>query len=63
MSTLHHDLLTVKEVSKRLNLCRSKVYGLIRWNGLPVVHFGRATRVDPIELDAWVEKRKKEGRS
>ncbi|MFL5699323.1 MAG: helix-turn-helix transcriptional regulator, partial [Ktedonobacteraceae bacterium] len=49
--------LSIPEVCESLRLSRAKVYRLIYYEGLPVVHFGRAARVSVVELQAWVERR------
>jgi excisionase family DNA binding protein len=38
-------LLSIPEVAASLRLSRAKVYRLIYYEGLPVLHFGRAVRV------------------
>jgi excisionase family DNA binding protein len=50
-------LLTIPEVAAKLGLGRSKVYDLIRDEGLPIVKFGTAARVPVKELEQWVTKR------
>ena len=51
------QLWTITQVSKALNLGRTKVYQLI-WNEhLPVQRFGRAVRVSPLELQRWLAER------
>ena len=52
-------LLDIPEVCKSLRLSRAKVYRLIYFEGLPVVHFGRAVRVSVKALEQWVERREK----
>jgi excisionase family DNA binding protein len=52
-------LLSIPEVCESLRLSRAKVYRLIYYEGLPVVHFGRAVRVSVIALQAWIEQRAK----
>ena len=53
------QLWTVAQVSKALNLGRTKVYELI-WKGhLPVQRFGRAVRISPAELQRWLAEREK----
>ena len=52
-------LLSIPQVCKSLSLSRTKVYELIEWEGLPVVHFGRAVRVSMIALERWLEEREK----
>ena len=52
-------LLEIPQVCESLRLSRAKVYRLIYYEGLPVVHFGRAVRVSVIALQQWVEQRDK----
>ena len=52
-------LLDIPQVCESLCLSRAKVYRLIYYEGLPVVHFGRAVRVSVIALQEWVEQRAK----
>jgi excisionase family DNA binding protein len=55
--TVEPMLLTVTQVAAMLNLGRSKVYNLIRFEGLPTVKLGAATRVPVKELEAWLKTR------
>jgi excisionase family DNA binding protein len=57
--TVHPLLLSIPEVAESLRLSRAKVYRLIYYEGLPVVHFGRAARVSVIALQEWIERREK----
>jgi excisionase family DNA binding protein len=50
-------LLTIPQVGAMLGLGHSKVYDLIRQEGLPTVKFGAAVRVPAEELKQWVKKR------
>jgi excisionase family DNA binding protein len=50
-------LLTIPQVAAMLNLGHSKVYDLIRYEGLPTAKFGTATRIPAEELKAWVKQR------
>ncbi len=50
-------MLDIPEVAESLRLSRAKVYRLIYYEGLPVVHFGRAARVSVVALQEWVERR------
>ncbi len=50
-------LLTIPQVSAMLGLGRSKVYDLIRDEGLPTAKFGTAVRVPAEELKQWVKRR------
>jgi excisionase family DNA binding protein len=52
-------LLDIPEVCESLRLSRAKVYRLIYYEGLPVVHFGRAVRVSVVALQQWLEQREK----
>ena len=47
-------LLNVRDVAERLRLPRSSVYMLIQRGELPVVRFGKALRVLPQDLEAYV---------
>ncbi len=50
-------LLNMQQVGQLLGLSRSKVYKLIKWEGLPVIRFGRALRVSSLSLQQWVAER------
>ncbi len=52
-------LLSIPEVAASLRLSRAKVYRLIYYEGLPVVHFGRSARVSVSALQEWIERREK----
>ena len=52
-------MLDIPEVCQSLRLSRAKVYRLIYYEGLPVVHFGRSARVSVIALQEWIEQRAK----
>ncbi len=49
--------LTIPQVAAMLNLGHSKVYDLIRHEGLPTTKFGTAVRVPAEELKAWLKRR------
>ena len=51
--------LNIPQVCASLRLSRAKVYRLIYYEGLPVVHFGRAARVSVIALQEWLDQREK----
>ena len=57
MSAVEPMLLTIPDVAMKLGLGRTKVYALIRDEGLPAVKFGTATRVPIKELEEWVTRR------
>ena len=48
-------LLTIPQVAKALGLGRTKVYELIKYEGLPTVPIGTAIRVSITSLQKWVE--------
>jgi excisionase family DNA binding protein len=50
-------LLTIPQVSAMLGLGHSKIYDLIRQEGLPTVKFGTATRIPAEELKQWIKQR------
>ena len=50
-------LWTLEQVCTSLSLGRTSVYGLIEREGLPVVRFGRAIRVNTLHLRVWLEQR------
>jgi excisionase family DNA binding protein len=52
-------MLDIPEVAASLRLSRAKVYRLIYYEGLPVVHFGRSARVSVIALQDWIDQREK----
>lgn len=49
------QLLTIPEVAKRLSIGRSKVYELIKHNGLPIVLVGHSMRVSEPSLQKWIQ--------
>jgi excisionase family DNA binding protein len=51
-------LITVEEAMRLLRIGRTKLYGLIRQEGLPVHHFGRRVLIDPNELRPWLAQRR-----
>jgi excisionase family DNA binding protein len=57
ISPVEPMLLTIPDVAVKLGLGRSKVYDLIRDEGLPTVKFGTATRVPIKELEQWITRR------
>ena len=58
-TTISPLFLDIPEVCESLRLSRAKVYRLISYEGLPVVHFGRAVRVSASALQEWIERREK----
>lgn len=57
-----NKLLKIPEVGERLGLNRSTVYRLIDAGAFPTVHVGarQATRVEESELDAYIERNRRE---
>lgn len=53
-------LITVDEAAQMLSMGRTKLYDLIRYEGFPVVRFGKAVMIRPSEMLAWLEKRKEQ---
>lgn len=51
-------LLTLRETAERLALSERMVRSLIAANRLRRVQIGRAVRIDPVDLRAFVEKSK-----
>jgi excisionase family DNA binding protein len=49
--------LTISDVSAMLRLGRTKVYDLIKREGLPTVKFGTATRVPVEQFERWCQQR------
>ncbi len=49
--------LTIPQVAQSLGLGRTKVYELINREGLPVVKFGRASRVPVAGFQQWIAQR------
>lgn len=54
-------LLNMEQVGQFLGLSRSKVYKLIKREGLPVIRFGRALRVSSRSLQQWLAEREEKG--
>lgn len=55
--------ITVEQAAKILCLGTTKVYEMIAYEGLPVVRFGRAVRINPVRLDEWLDQREHEQQS
>lgn len=55
-------LVTVEAAAQLLNIGRTKLYALIKREGLPVERFGRSVRIDPDRLKEWIENRRIGGR-
>ena len=50
-------LLTYKELGKELSLSVRYLQKCVQEESLPVVHFGRAVRFDPVRVAEWVNSR------
>ena len=50
------ELLTVKQVARRLNVSRSHVYNLMHEAELPYVKIGGAYRISRETLEAWIRE-------
>jgi excisionase family DNA binding protein len=53
-------LITVDEAAQMLSMGRTKLYDLIRYEGFPVVRFGKMVRIRPSDLQEWLEKREEQ---
>jgi excisionase family DNA binding protein len=51
------QLLSIPEVARSLSIGRTKVYSLIRDEGLPSVKVGSMTRVSVVDLNRWIQER------
>ncbi len=50
------QLLSIPEVARTLSIGRTKVYSLIKTEGLPAVQVGSTLRVSVGDLQQWVEQ-------
>jgi excisionase family DNA binding protein len=57
MTVQQRPLLTIAETGTRLNLNERTVRRLIARGDLPAVRLGNSIRVDPDDLEAWLEER------
>jgi excisionase family DNA binding protein len=53
-------MLTPEQVARQLNTTERKVYELLRARELVGLKIGREWRVEPKELEAFIERRKSE---
>jgi len=51
-------LLTIKTFTEALNVSVPMGYKLIREGAIPVVRIGSAVRIDPRDLEAFIEQRR-----
>lgn len=56
-STVQPMYLSISEVATMLSLGRTKIYDLIRHEGLPYIQFGDVKRVPLAKLQRWLEER------
>jgi excisionase family DNA binding protein len=56
-TTVQPQYLSIPEVAIMLGLGRTKVYDLIKHEGLPVARFGDLKRVPVAKLQRWLEQR------
>ena len=56
-SAVQPSYLTISDVATMLNLGRTKVYDLIKHEGLPTIQFGDVKRVPVAKLQRWLEAR------
>lgn len=54
---LDGELLSVRRTAVRLGIGRGTTYRLIRNGEIPSVKVGGSIRVDPRELDRWIQER------
>jgi excisionase family DNA binding protein len=52
-----HDLLTMPEVAKRLNISDYRAYELGRHGILKIIHVGRSVRVEASEVSNYLARR------
>lgn len=57
LSTVQPMYLSITEVATLLGLGRTKVYDLIKHEGLPTIQFGDVKRVPVTKLQRWLEQR------
>ena len=60
-STAAHRLLRLHEVADRLSVSTSMAWKLVAYGHLPSVRIGRAVRVRPTDLEAYLEGAAREG--
>jgi excisionase family DNA binding protein len=60
MSTSAPDrsLLSIYKTARRLSVSEKTIRRLIRSGELPALRVGGSVRIDPDELNAWLEKRR-----
>jgi len=56
-----HDLLSVRQIAKRLGMCSRTVYEFVERGELPHVRVSNAIRVAPADLDRFIAERRRSG--
>ena len=51
-------LMTRAESAKSLRLCERTLWRMTKQGEIPCVRVGRAVRYDPVDLTAWIARRK-----
>ena len=51
-------LLTIREAADRLGIATETAYVLARRKELPSLKVGGSVRVDPVELEQWLDERR-----
>jgi excisionase family DNA binding protein len=51
-------LLTRADVAAYLGVSRNTLDRLLRFGDLPLVRVGNQTRIDPVDLERWIEEHK-----
>lgn len=51
-------LLTYRRAARRLGVSERTLWGLVKRGQLPAVKFGGVVRIDPVDLDRFIEKAK-----
>jgi excisionase family DNA binding protein len=55
--SLQPQLLSIPEVARALSIGQTKVYDLIKTDGLPTIKLGRMTRISVASLQQWIQQR------
>jgi excisionase family DNA binding protein len=58
--TYQRLLITVAEAAKMLSISTTTLYDQMRYEGFPVVRFGKLVRICPSDMYTWLEKRKEQ---
>ena len=60
MSVQLRELLKPAQAAKLLSICPRKLWELTNRREITHVRIGRAVRYDPRDLEAWLERKKRE---